>query len=220
MADPSPAAPASGAAEPPTAATPFLAYRDDGGRERLVLLTGTPPKLTVGRSAGRDIVLAWDLEVSRLHAELERVGRDWTIVDDGLSRNGTFVNGERLNGRRRLRDGDRLRIGSTPLAFHAPRERDSATVAAGGLPSLVKLSDAQRRVLVALCRPFKHGRAYATPASNQQIAEELVLSIDAVKTHLRVLFQKFGVEELPQNQKRARLVERAFAAGMVAEREL
>ena len=31
---------------------------------------------------------------------------DWTVVDDGLSRNGTYVNGERIHGRRRLVDGD------------------------------------------------------------------------------------------------------------------
>ena len=34
-------------------------------------------------------------------------------MDDGLSRNGTFVNGERLSGRRRLTDGDTLRFGGT-----------------------------------------------------------------------------------------------------------
>ena len=35
------------------------------------------------------------------------------------------------------------------------------------------------------------------PATNQQIAEELFLSVDAVRTHLRVLFAKFGIERLP-----------------------
>ena len=35
------------------------------------------------------------------------------------------------------------------------------------------VSPAQRRVLVALCRPFKEGAAFATPATNQQIAAEL-----------------------------------------------
>ena len=54
------------------------------------------------------------------------------------------------------------------------------------------LSEAQRRVLVALCRPFKESSGYATPATNQQIAAELFLTVDAVKTHLRALFAKFG----------------------------
>ena len=51
-------------------------------------------------------------------------------------------------------------------------------------------------------------------------SDELFLSVEAVKTHLRVLFGKFGVEDLPQNQKRARLVERAFQTGIVNERDL
>ena len=72
----------------------------------------------------------------------------------------------------------------------------------------------------ALCRPYKDGTAFASPATNQQIAEELFLSVDAVKTHLRVLFAKFGIEQLPQNQKRIRLVERAFYSGLISERDL
>ena len=211
--------PAAGAPVAP-AATPFLTYRDGDGEEQLVRLGRTDERLTVGRAPERDIRLDWDREVSRLHAELERVGRDWTVVDDGLSRNGTFVNGQRISGRRLLRDGDRLRIGTTPFVYHALREHESATAVASDLPSVLKLSDAQRRVLVALCRPYKHHTQYVMPATNQQIADELVLSVDAVKTHLRVLFQKFGVEQLPQNQKRATLVERAFAAGMVGEHDL
>jgi DNA-binding CsgD family transcriptional regulator len=82
------------------------------------------------------------------------------------------------------------------------------------------LSDSQRRVLVALCRPFKESSGYVTPATNQQIADELFLSVDAIKTHLRALFAKFGIEALPQNQKRARLVELALKSGVVTVREL
>ena len=59
----------------------------------------------------------WDTEVSRLHAVLARVGDEWTIADEGLSRNGSFVNGQRLRGRRRLRDGDAITIGRTLLVF-------------------------------------------------------------------------------------------------------
>ena len=39
----------------------------------------------------------------------------WVLVDDGLSSNGTFVNGERLNGTRRLDDGDTIRFGTTTV---------------------------------------------------------------------------------------------------------
>jgi DNA-binding NarL/FixJ family response regulator len=53
-----------------------------------------------------------------------------------------------------------------------------------------------------------------------QVAAEVFLSVDAVKTHLRTLFQKFHIEDLPQNQKRVKLVERAFALGIITRRDL
>ena len=88
------------------------------------------------------------------------------------------------------------------------------------LPTTARLTPAQRTVLVALCRPYKDERPYATPSTNQQIADELSLSLDAVKTHLRTLFHKFGIDHLPQNQKRARLVEMALQHGLVSTRNL
>ena len=70
-------------------------------------------------------------------------------------------------------------------------------------------------MLVALCRPLKDS-AYAAPATNKAIADEIHLSVDAVKAHLRVLFERFGLDELPQNQKRARLAAVALVNGVVA----
>jgi DNA-binding NarL/FixJ family response regulator len=52
------------------------------------------------------------------------------------------------------------------------------------------------------------------PATNRAIAEELVLSVEAVKTHIRSLFAKFAVEDLPQNRQRVRLAELAHRAGV------
>lgn len=82
------------------------------------------------------------------------------------------------------------------------------------------VSPAQKRVLVVLCRPFKDGAAFATPAGNQEIAAELHLSVDAVKTHLRALFDKFELGDVPQNQKRVALVQRALQSGLVSPRDL
>ena len=76
------------------------------------------------------------------------------------------------------------------------------------------------RVLVALCRPYAGGAAFARPATNQQIAEELFLSIPAVKTHLRSLFERFALGDLPQNEKRARLVQLALDTGAVTSADL
>jgi class 3 adenylate cyclase len=82
----------------------------------------------IGRGGDVDLCLAWDPSVSSVHAEVLRLGSHWLIGDDGLSRNGTFVNGERIKGRRRLRDGDIVRVGRTTLAFHDPSaERRGAT---------------------------------------------------------------------------------------------
>jgi pSer/pThr/pTyr-binding forkhead associated (FHA) protein len=152
---------------------------------------------------------------------LELVGGECTLVDDGLSRNGSYVNGDRVHGRRRLRDGDVLRFGNTLVQYREPvAETGDSTVAATGILTSASLSDAQRRVLVALCRPFKDGSEFATPATNQQIADELFLSVEAVKTHLRALFGKFEVEDLPQNRKRLALAERALQSGLVSARDL
>ena len=195
---------------------PFLVYRDEGGAQVIVALERP---LTVGRRAERDVALTWDSEVSRLHAQLEPVGPDWTVVDDGLSRNGTYVNGERVNGRRRLRDGDRVVFGETPVTFRAPKDAADSTAAVKLGSGTVQLTEGQRRVLTALCRPLADS-AYATPATNKEIAAEVHLSVDAVKAHLRVIFERFDLDALPQNQKRARLAATALVNGVVRPHDL
>jgi pSer/pThr/pTyr-binding forkhead associated (FHA) protein len=185
------------------------------------VLEDAGPSLSIGRAAEADIRMAWDTEVSRLHALLERVAGSWTIVDEGMSRNGSFVNHERLLGRRRLSDGDSLRFGDTTVVYRSPLDSDSSVTAVSERAGLAAgVTESQRRVLIALCRPFKDAAAFASPATNQEIADELFLSIGAVKTNLRALFTRFGIEELPQNQKRLRLVEIGFQTGLVAEHDL
>src|SRR5206468_13108801 len=124
--------------------------------QRVERLDGRAGRVSIGRSPGNDIPLPWDSEVSRLHAELELLGDEWIVSDEGLSRNGSFVNGERVDGRRRLRDGDVLRIGRTTLAFRVLDTADSrpTAVATPGRGTPPQLTPTQRRILLALCRPY------------------------------------------------------------------
>ncbi|MFI6870627.1 FHA domain-containing protein [Nocardia sp. NPDC050406] len=201
----------------------FLRVKDHQGNQHELMLTPEQPRVTIGRSPQADLSLFWDVEVSRLHATVEFLVAHWTIVDDGLSRNGTFVNGERLDRRHRLAPGDVIRMGTTRVTFHdfSGASGDITQTSTGAtMPTLRQLTETQRAVLIALCRPYKNNAGFATPASNQQIAAELFLSVDAIKTHLRALFAKFGVEDLPQNQKRVRLAGLAMQSGVISDRDL
>lgn len=200
--------------------TPFLAYRDGVGELRLQPLEANA-RLTLGRAEENELALTWDPEVSRTHAQLELLGGTWTLIDDGLSRNGSFVNGQRVVGQRRLEDGDAIRIGRCTLVFRAPVAAGATTLATGDSPP-PRLTDGERRVLVALCRPlWEQSGGAAVPASNRAIAGELHLSVPGVKTHIRALFGKLGVQDdLPQYSKRSELARRALEAGLVSSADI
>src|SRR5690349_371416 len=98
---------------------PYLLYRDGERRQVLMPLDGCE-RVTIGRRTSNDLALGWDPEVSRLHAAVERIGTDWVLCDEGLSHNGTTVNGVRVNLRQRLHAGDVIGVGETLIAFWAP----------------------------------------------------------------------------------------------------
>jgi pSer/pThr/pTyr-binding forkhead associated (FHA) protein len=198
---------------------PFLVFRDDRGSQRIVELPVEHDRVSIGRSVECDVALTWDVEASRLHAELERVGSMWSVVDDGLSSNGTFLRGARVPGRKRLQDTDVLQIGTTALVFRHPGAGSGGTTRRSDDRELAAtVTEAQRRVLVALCRPFSAQMSAATPATNPEIAAELHLTVAAVKTHMRVMFRTFGIDDLPQQQKRAKLAAIALTTGLVNSR--
>ncbi len=200
---------------------PFFVYRDSGGQQRIVRFDSERNELTVGRNAAADLRFGWDEEVSGLHAQLEHLAGELTLVDDGLSLNGSYVNGERVHGRRRLHDGDSVRFGRSVVLVRKPTDADRRlTSAAQRWLAAPELTAQQRNVLIALCRPLKESEAIATPATNRQIADELYLSVSAVKVHLRALFDKFQVADLPQNTKRVALAGRALQSGLLTDREL
>ena len=199
---------------------PFLLYRDAERAQRLLELEGE--RFSVGREPGNDLQLGWDREASRVHALLERVGGSWTVTDDQLSRNGTFVNGTRVRGRRRLNDRDVIRFGSTAGLLprsgreHRARRRRRRAARARGRGH-ARTAPRARRAVQAAAGPDDQA---AAPQSNREIAAELTVSVEAVRSHLKQLFRLFEVPDLPQNRKRAELARRAIASGVVSPRDL
>jgi hypothetical protein len=199
------------------AGRPFLTWRDAAGELQLRGL-GDRTQLTIGRRGSSDVVIVGDGEVSRLHALLEQFGEDWTVLDDGLSRNGTFVNGERLTARSRLVDGDELRFGGTVIEYRDPSHVSTpVTVTGSPVAGVAGLTPTQRLILTALCRPYRAVNGHPRPATNAEIAADVFLGLDSVKSHLRILYRVFGVSDLPQNQKRTQLALDAMRSGFVSE---
>ena len=148
--------------------SPFLLLRDDERVQQIVPLDARSGSVTVGRRKEADVPLAWDPEVSRLHAELEYKAGDWTLCDDGFSQNGTFVNGLRIHGRRRLSDGDLVRIGQTSIAFCDPGLSGlGVTLAPGELGIAPKFSEQQQRILRAPL-PAADGRRRGASAGRRR----------------------------------------------------
>lgn len=73
------------------------------------IVFGEKTLIQIGRDSTNDVVIS-SPNVSRFHAQLERVGQRYR-VEDLRSSNGTFVNGERIEGAVWLKPEDTIRIG-------------------------------------------------------------------------------------------------------------
>lgn len=181
------------------------------GRSEMAELVGT--RVTIGRGKSNDVVVD-EPTVSTLHALVERLGDRW-VVRDLASRNGTFVNGDRLWGDRPLHGGDEIRIGGARLLFRTDAVDDATTEIADEVPP--RLTTREHEVLVALCRPLLAGNLFTDPATVHEVAEELVVSDTAVKQHLARLYDKFGVFG---DRRRVELANRAVRTGAVSLNDL
>ncbi|MEL6188049.1 MAG: FHA domain-containing protein, partial [Myxococcota bacterium] len=75
---------------------------------------------TIGRAQDNDIVIN-NLALSRRHAEIHRRATGFEVLDRG-SQNGVFVNDERIEGPRPLRNSDVVTLGTYAFVFHADNE--------------------------------------------------------------------------------------------------
>jgi hypothetical protein len=185
---------------------PFIRVEDSGE-----VFTLRSEVTTVGRGAAVDVRLG-DPSVSRLHAEIVRRGPYTYVVDLGLSRNGTRVNGRPV-ARRLLEDGDvvsfgaaRCRVGGVPHEDIAP----DVELRRSAAPELTRR---ELDVLTSLCRPALSDEAFVSPATAREIAADLVVTEAAVKQHLLRLYQKFRIPE--GANRRTRLANEVVALGLV-----
>jgi pSer/pThr/pTyr-binding forkhead associated (FHA) protein len=195
---------------------PFLVLRDDQRIQRIVELDERAGSVTIGRRLEADVPLSWDPEVSRLHAELEFKAGEWTLCDDGFSQNGTYVNGLRIHGRRRLTDGDLVRIGQTAIAFCDPSMSGlGVTLAPGELGIAPKFSEQQQRILRGLCRPLMGDGEGVSPASDAAVAAATGIPEQIVTTELDHLGRAFGLQDMPPGDRRAEIALLALRSGLV-----
>ena len=195
---------------------PFLVYRDDKGAQKIVELDETAKAHTVGRRFEADIALPWDREVSRLHAQFEFRAGEWTVDDDGWSQNGTFVNEMRLDGQRRLQDGDIIRCGQTNIAFcHTRNVSVEMTLVPGELSATPRFSMQQQQILRELCSPLLGDGDGLSPLADDEIAERLGTDQKTVTTELEHLARQFGLSEMPFFERRAEIAMLALRSGLV-----
>ena len=195
---------------------PFLVYRDGEGVQRIFPLEPGRRSVTIGRRDEADISLPWDPECSRLHAELELRAGEWTISDDGLSQNGTWVNELRLVGRRRLADGDIVRIGRTHFTYTRPGVIGiGPTLVPGELSATPKFSEQQQRILRALCRPLLGDGEGVKPSSDEEIAELTGIPVETVIIELDHLTRALGLDDMPHPERRAEVALLALRSGLV-----
>lgn len=189
------------------------------GRE-LVPLAGQ--RVTLGKASGNAIALEHDATVSRLHAVFENLGAAWSIRDMG-SRNGTYLNGEKITAERVLHSGDEVRVGKSRLIFWMVREsvdggRDEETVSAQPVEGPPRLTRREYDVLVVLCRPLVSDDPFPEPASVRAMAGELYVTEAAVKQHLQNLYDKFAIPS--EGDRRVRLANEALRRGAVTLAQL
>jgi DNA-binding CsgD family transcriptional regulator len=173
-------------------------------------------QVTIGSDPSNAVAVMHDPTVSRLHAVLSHYGPGWCVRDLD-SRNGTYVNGERISSERPLLAGDELRVGNSRLIFRGGQTARRTMTQADAPPPL--LTRRERDVLVALCRPLGSGQRFVEPASIRAIAAELVVTEGAVKQHLLRLYDKFEITGRGE-RRRVQLANQAIARGAVKMTEL
>ena len=183
-----------------------------GGRRIVELIDD---RYVVGKADDADIVLTDDSTVSAAHAMVELIGQRW-YVKDLDSRNGTTVNKDRILGERALRDRDELVLGKTRVVYFAQQARHDPTTDV--IAPAPKLTKRQHEVVVALCRPLLSGDPFTPPTPVREMAQELYVTVAAVRENLSRLYLLFDVPL--EGDRRVQLANEAVRRGAVTAKDI
>jgi len=189
-----------------------------GARGRECAIALDEPSYFIGSDPESTSITLDDPQVSRVHAALDSIGSVWFVRDLG-SRNGTFLNHDRVTGQHRLRHNDCIRIGQVELRYLDGKEllRPSTTPIDDDCPPLTRM---ERAVLVELCRPILCHDIIREAAEVNQIAQCLFIGRNAVQAHLTNMYDKFELHKHEGASRRKLLAATAIERGCITRRDV
>ena len=137
-----------------------LRYINKLGIPKDIELTGEP--LSIGRSREADIPLLDD-KVSRVHCGI-RLSDGEFYIKDLKSRNGTFVNGARVEDTAKLKAGDRIQIGSTVFVLETATNQEDAQKALGNVQNEMADGKGYTTILKEIVEDIAPAAPEAAPA--------------------------------------------------------
>jgi predicted component of type VI protein secretion system len=166
----------------------------------------------IGRGEHCDVSLE-DEAISADHLEISRRGPS-LMAEDLDSRNGTLLNGEPLDSRKRVRDGDVLQAGDFRIEVGLPpQQRHKATAVAPR--DAVKLTEDEREVAVALVADYRsEGVRAPRLATRAEIAGKLHVSERTVQRRIDALGRKLKVPDEPKRERPRMVAERVLELGL------
>lgn len=162
----------------------------DGASRRTIDCDADP--VHIGRDPQCEVTLPGDATVSRCHAVLGSTPDGWLLTDWG-SRNGTFVNGRPLAEPQLIAPTDRVLIGQYVLVLLADNDRlvETADVGDAGPGRAQWETGLSPREIEVL-------RLVVAGDTDQQIADQLYISVKTVHSHLERIRDKTGCRRRPE----------------------
>jgi adenylate cyclase len=179
-----------------------LTLRSPDGKPREYTIRS--PKVTIGRRADNDIVIA-DISASRLHAEIEYNAQDDSLVIKDLgSTNGTFVNRIRLTEPRRLEHRDVIRIGECVISvtrYHTGEQMKPGPPATHPLTRDVVLESIDQHAVLMYEIASKLNSILDLETALQEVSSMLRRSLGAEKCEVILAdqFSKLGEMGFPSS---------------------